>query len=137
MSELRVDGYVVLTDRRYTETDEWVKLEGDVAVVGITDYAQKKLRDIVGVELPEKGKRVKKGEAVAAIESVKAAADIYAPLDGEIIEVNERLYEEPELLNREPYQAWIFKMRVEDPSQYEKLLTPEQYAEHIKAREKG
>ena len=137
MSELRVDGYVVLTDRRYTETDEWVKLEGDVAVVGITDYAQKKLRDIVGVELPEKGKRVKKGEAVAAIESVKAAADVYAPLDGEIIEVNERLYEEPELLNREPYQAWIFKMRVEDPSQYEKLLTPEQYAEHIKAREKG
>ena len=137
MSEIRVDGYVVLTDRRYTETDEWVKLEGDVAVVGITDYAQKKLRDIVGVELPEKGRRVKKGEAVAAIESVKAAADVYAPFDGEIIEVNERLYEEPELLNREPYQAWIFKMRVDDPSQYEKLLTPEQYAEHIKAREKG
>ncbi len=135
MSELRVDGYIVLTDRRYTETDEWVKLEGDIAVVGITDYAQKKLRDIVGVELPEKGRRVKKGEAVASIESVKAAADVYAPLDGEIIEVNERLYEEPELLNREPYEAWMFKMRVDDPSQYEKLLTPEQYAEHIRARE--
>ena len=137
MSELRVNDYIILTDRKYTETDEWVKLEDGIAIVGITDYAQKKLRDIVGVELPEKGRRVKKGEAVAAIESVKAAADVYAPLDGEIVEVNERLYEEPELLNKEPYQAWIFKMRVENPSQYEKLMTPEQYAEYIKAREKS
>ena len=135
MSEIRVNGYIVLRDRRYTETDEWVKLEGDVVLVGITDYAQKKLRDIVGVELPEKGRRVKKGEAVASIESVKAAADVYAPLDGEIVEVNERLYEEPELLNRDPYNTWMFKLKPDDPSQYESLLTPEQYAEKIRERE--
>ena len=133
--EIRVGDYIVLRDRRYTETDEWVKLEGDVAIVGITDYAQKKLRDIVGIELPEKGRRVKRGEVVASIESVKAAADVYAPLDGEVVEVNEALYEQPELLNEKPYEAWLFKLRVDDPSQYEKLMTPEEYAEHIRRRE--
>ncbi len=133
--EIRVGDYIVLRDRRYTETDEWVRLEGDVAIVGITDYAQKKLRDIVGVELPEKGRVVRKGEAVASIESVKAAADVYAPLDGEIVEVNEALYEQPELLNEKPYEAWLFKIRVSDPSQYEKLMTPEEYAEYIRRRE--
>ncbi len=136
-NELRVDGYIVLRDRRYTESDEWVKLEDDVALVGITDYAQKKLRDIVGVELPEPGRNVKKGETIASIESVKAAAEVYAPLDGEIVEVNERLYEEPELLNRDPYGAWIVKIRVADKSQFEKLLTPEQYVELIRRREQG
>ena len=135
--EIRVDGYIVLTDRRYTETDEWVKVEDGVAVVGITDYAQKKLRDIVGVDLPEPGRRVKRGEAVAAIESIKAAADVYAPVSGEVVEVNERLLDEPELLNRDPYgEGWMFKIRMEDPGELEKLLTPEQYAERIK-REEG
>ncbi len=135
--EIRVGGYIVLTDRRYTDTDEWVKVEDGVAVVGITDYAQKKLRDIVGVELPETGRRVKRGEAVAAIESIKAAADVYAPVSGEVVEVNERLLDEPELLNRDPYgEGWMFKIRVEDPGELEKLLTPEQYAERIK-REEG
>ncbi len=135
--EIRVDGYIVLTDRRYTETDEWVKVEDGVAVVGITDYAQKKLRDIVGVDLPEPGRRVKRGEAVAAIESIKAAADVYAPASGEVVEVNERLLDEPELLNRDPYgEGWMFKIRMEDPGELEKLLTPEQYAERIK-REEG
>ncbi len=136
-NEIRVDGYLVLRDRRYTESDEWVKLEDDTALVGITDYAQKKLRDIVGVELPEPGRNVRKGEAIASIESVKAAAEVYAPLDGEILEVNERLYEEPELLNRDPYGTWIVKIRVADKSQFDKLLTPEQYAELIKRREQG
>ncbi len=135
--EIRVGNYIVLTDRRYTDTDEWVKVEDGVAVVGITDYAQKKLRDIVGVELPETGRRVKRGEAVAAIESIKAAADVYAPVSGEVVEVNERLLDEPELLNRDPYgEGWMFKIRVEDPGELEKLLTPEQYAERIK-REEG
>ncbi len=136
--EIRVGNYVVLKDRRYTKSDEWVKLEGEIAVVGITDYAQKKLRDIVGVELPEKGRRVKAGEAVASIESVKAAADIYAPLSGEVVEVNERLLDEPELLNRDPYgEGWMFKLKVDNPSEYEKLLTPEQYAEKIRREEEG
>ncbi len=135
--EIRVGNYIVLTDRRYTDTDEWVKVEDGVAVVGITDYAQKKLRDIVGVELPETGRRVKRGEAIAAIESIKAAADVYAPVSGEVVEVNERLLDEPELLNRDPYgEGWMFKIRVEDPGELEKLLTPEQYAERIK-REEG
>ncbi len=132
---INVDGYLIAKDRRYTKTDEWAKLEGDVVVVGITDYAQKKLRDIVGVELPEKGRRVKRGEAVASIESVKAAADVYAPVDGEIIEVNEELYDAPELLNQKPYEAWMFKIKVDDPKQYEELLTPEEYAEYIRSRE--
>jgi len=133
--EIIVDGYRVPRDRRYTESDEWVLLQGDVALVGITDYAQKKLRDIVGVELPETGRRVRRGESIASIESVKAAADVYAPVSGEIVEVNERLYEEPELLNRDPYGTWIVKIRVENPSEFEELLTPEQYAEHIRRRE--
>jgi len=135
--EIRVGNYVVLTDRRYTDSDEWVKAEDGVAVVGITDYAQKKLRDIVGVELPETGRRVRKGEAVAAIESIKAAADVYAPVSGEVVEVNERLLDEPELLNRDPYgEGWMFKIRMDDPGELEELLTPEQYAERIK-REEG
>ena len=134
--EIRVGPYLVLRDRRYTESDEWVLIEGDTATVGITDYAQRKLRDIVGVELPEPGQQVKRGDTVAAIESVKAAADVYAPLSGEIIEVNERLYDEPELLNKDPYgEGWMFKIKISDPSEAEKLLTPEQYAEKIKQEE--
>ncbi|AEM38007.1 glycine cleavage system H protein [Pyrolobus fumarii 1A] len=134
---IRVLDYIIARDRRYTDTDEWVKLEGDIAIVGITDYAQKKLRDIVGVELPDVGRSVKRGEVVASIESVKAAAEVYAPLTGEIVEVNERLYEEPELLNKEPYETWMFKIKVVDKSEYEKLMSPEEYAKHIKRREEG
>ena len=135
--EIRVGGYLILGDRRYTESDEWVLVKDGVAVVGITDYAQKKLRDIVGVELPEPGQRVSQGDTVAAIESVKAAADVYAPVSGEVVEVNERLYDEPELLNRDPYgEGWMFKIQMSSPDELEKLLTPEQYAEKIR-REEG
>ncbi len=131
-----VGDYVVLRDRLYTETDEWAKIEGDVAVVGITDYAQKKLRDIVGVELPEKGQEVQAGETVGSIESVKASADLYSPLSGTVIEVNERLYDEPELVNKDPYgEGWMFKLRLSNPEEAKKLLTPEAYAESIKRRE--
>ena len=135
--EIRVGPYLVLGDRLYTDTDEWVLVEGDVATVGITDYAQRKLRDIVGVELPEPGQRVKKGDPVAAIESVKAAADVYAPLSGEVVEVNERLLDEPELLNQDPYgEGWMFKIKIGDRGGLEGLLGPEQYAERIR-REEG
>jgi len=135
--EIRVGPYLVLGDRLYTDTDEWVLVEGDVATVGITDYAQRKLRDIVGVELPEPGQRVKKGDPVAAIESVKAAADVYAPLSGEVVEANERLLDEPELLNQDPYgEGWMFKIRIVDRGELEGLLAPEQYAERIR-REEG
>ncbi|BEP17345.1 glycine cleavage system protein GcvH [Pyrofollis japonicus] len=136
--EIRVLNYIVLKDRLYTKTDEWVKREDGIVVVGITDYAQKKLRDIVGVELPEPGAKVKAGDAVASIESVKAAADVYAPVSGEVVEVNERLYDEPELLNKDPYgEGWMFKIRISDEKELEKLLTPEQYAEKIKKEEEG
>ncbi len=135
--EIRVGPYIVLADRLYSESDEWVKVEDGVAVVGITDYAQRKLRDIVGVDLPEPGQKVSRGEVVAAIESVKAAADVYAPVGGEVVEVNERLYDEPELLNRDPYgEGWMFKVKMDDPSELEKLLKPEEYAEKIR-REEG
>lgn len=134
--EIRVNNYIVLRDRLYTRSDEWVKREGDLVIVGITDYAQKKLRDIVGVDLPEPGTSVKAGDTVASIESVKAAADVYAPVSGEIVEVNERLYDEPELLNKDPYgEGWMFKIRLSDEKELEKLLTPEQYAEKIKEEE--
>ncbi len=137
MSEIIVGPYRVLRDRRYTRTDEWALKVDSIVVVGITDYAQKKLRDIVGVELPEVGSSVRAGEPAASVESVKAAADVYAPVSGRVVEVNERLYDEPELINRDPYgEGWMFKIEPTDPSEYEKLLTPEEYAEHIRAREK-
>lgn len=98
----------------YTETHEWVRLDQDVATVGVTDHAQNELSDVVFVGLPEVGRVVRSREAVAVLESVKAASDIYAPLSGEIIEVNSALTEHPELINQSPYEkGWIFKLRVE------------------------
>ncbi|QXJ32910.1 glycine cleavage system protein GcvH [Saccharolobus shibatae] len=135
MNEMKVGRYVVLTDRLYTETDEWVVLSNDnVVVVGITDYAQKKLRDIVGIELPQLQKEVKAGESVGDIESVKAAADIFSPLSGIIVEVNNKLLEHPEIINKDPYgEGWIFKLKASKLSEEkEKLLSPEKYIEKIK-----
>ncbi|MFP3064482.1 MAG: glycine cleavage system protein GcvH [Sulfolobus sp.] len=138
MSERIVVGgkYVVLKGLYYTETDEWVKVDRDIATVGITDYAQKKLRDIVGIDLPNVGREVNMGEQVTVVESVKAAADIYSPLSGIITEVNEELTTSPELLNRDPYdKGWIFKLKIKNLKEVEKLLNPEQYIELIKKRE--
>jgi glycine cleavage system H protein len=138
MSERIVVGgkYVVLKGLYYTETDEWVKVDRDIATVGITDYAQKKLRDIVGIDLPSVGREVNVGEQVAVVESVKAAADIYSPLSGIITEVNEELTTLPELLNKDPYdKGWIFKLKIKNLKEVEKLLNPEQYIELIKKRE--
>jgi glycine cleavage system H protein len=124
--------YVVKTDGRYTETDEWAKLEGGLVVVGITDYAQKELKDIVAVELPQVGRVVKKGEEVGMIDSVKATSPYYAPVSGKIVEVNKELEGSPELLNKDPYgRGWIIKIEPLDPKEYESLLTPEKYAEKI------
>ncbi|EWG06996.1 MAG: glycine cleavage system protein H [Candidatus Aramenus sulfurataquae] len=130
---MKVGKYEVLEDRYYTESDEWVKIEGEIATVGITDYAQKKLRDIVGVELPQIGREVKMGESVAVVESVKAAADIYSPLSGTVVEANEDLLSEPELINKDPYGAgWIFKLKITNKAEVEKLLTTEKYSEKIR-----
>ncbi len=128
--------FVLLPDLYYTETDEWVRVEDDTAVVGITDYAQKKLHDIVGVELPEVGSSVKRGEAVAVVESVKHAADVYAPVSGEVVEVNEDLYDEPELINKDPYgRGWLFKVKMSDPGELRELLDYEAYARLVRERE--
>lgn len=115
-------------DRRYTSTHEWaLKLNGEI-LVGITDYAQKRLKDIVGVELPEVGAFFSKGEMVASVESVKVVAEIYAPVSGEVIEVNEKLLETPEVINEDPYgEGWIFKLRARNVGEYEGLLDPEGY----------
>ncbi|MCI4462367.1 MAG: glycine cleavage system protein GcvH [Thermogladius sp.] len=126
--------YIVKRDRLYTETDEWVKIEGNKGVVGITDYAQKELRDIVSVELPEVGSTVSKGKRVGALDSVKATSDYYAPLSGRVTRVNEKLTETPELVNNDPYgEGWIFEIELTNPGEASSLLTPEAYAEKIKS----
>ena len=116
-------------DLSYTKTHEWIDYDGDgTCTVGITDYAQSSLGDLVFVELPEAGTKVGAGDAVAVVESVKAASDIYAPLDGEIAEINEQLEDSPELVNEDPFgEGWLFKMTVSDPEQVEKLLDADAY----------
>jgi glycine cleavage system H protein len=119
-------------DRKYTREHEWVKVEDGVAVVGITDYAQRELGDVVFVNLPAAGTRVKQFERFGEIESVKAVSDLYAPVSGEVIEVNPRLGSEPELVNRSPYEeGWMLKVRLEDPAELDNLLTAEEYRQHI------
>lgn len=104
------------TDRKYSKEHEWVKLEGDVATVGITDYAQEQLTDIVFVELPELGRQVKAGDGAAVLESVKSVADVYAPCEGEVAEVNSILEDHPEKVNDDAFGAgWIFKLKVSGP----------------------
>jgi glycine cleavage system H protein len=114
----------------YTETDEWVKVEGDVARIGVTDYAQKMLRDVVGVELPKQESKVRRGQSVAVIESIKATAEVYTPVTGTVVEVNERLRDEPELVNKDPYGGgWIVAVKMDDPKELEQLLKPQEYVE--------
>jgi len=114
------------------KSHEWIELGGDEAKVGISDHAQAELTDVVYVELPEVGRVVAAGEAMAVVESVKAASDIYAPVSGEIVEVNEEVQNDPALVNTDPYGAgWLFKIRAEDSSQLADLLDAEAYAAHI------
>ena len=113
---------------KYSASHEWSQLDGDILTVGITDFAQDQLGDVVFVELPEVGKAVTAGSAVAVVESVKTASDIYAPVSGEITEVNSVLTDAPETLNSAPYQdGWLFKLRVADTSELGKLLSAEDY----------
>ena len=110
-------------DRKYTKSHEWIRVDGDEALVGITDHAQNALGDITYVELPETGQTVETGEECGVIESVKAASDFYAPASGEISEVNAHLEDEPEIINRDPYDdGWIFKMKHFDEEEIEALL---------------
>ncbi len=116
------------TDLKYTKFHEWARLEDGLVVVGISDYAQDALGDVVFVELPELGKKAKAGEALAAVESVKTASDIYAPVSGEVAAVNQALSDLPELLNKEPFSAgWIFKLKPENPAELEALMDAASY----------
>lgn len=119
---------------KYTEEHEWVRMEGDIAVVGVTDHAQEELSDVVFVELPDLERVVEEKEACAVVESVKAASDIYSPIAGTVVEVNTALEEEPSNLNEDPYGAgWLFKIRVAaaDMELVEGLLTADDYEEHL------
>ncbi|HIQ02894.1 MAG TPA: glycine cleavage system protein GcvH [Desulfurococcales archaeon] len=136
MGVIKVDKYIIKDDLLYTKTDEWVKVEDNKVREGITDYAQKELKDIVGVELPEVGREVKAGEPIGTIESIKATADIYAAVSGKIVEVNERLLSEPELLNSDPYgEGWIVVIEMSNPDELKHLMKPEEYAEKIRKGE--
>jgi glycine cleavage system H protein len=117
----------VLENLLYNEEHEWVKLEGDVATFGITDYAQNMLGGIVYVELPEEEDEVEKGESFITIESVKAATDVLSPVDGEVVEVNEDLDDSPEALNETPYESWIVKIKLEDASQLDSWMDKAAY----------
>ncbi len=121
------------SDRRYTSEHEWIKRESDdVYVVGITSFAQDQLGDIVYVELPGKGDRVEAGKPFGVVESVKTASDLYAPVSGEVVEVNPALADEPQLVNDEPFSAgWIIKIKPDDQSHVDKLLTAEEYARQV------
>lgn len=115
-------------DIRYAESHEWVSLDGEIATVGITDYAQHALGDIVYVDMPEVGDEVTAGEEFGAVESVKAASDLYSPVSGEVVEINSELEDEPGLINQDAFANWIMKVKVSDPSEIDALLDAESYA---------
>jgi len=116
----------------YTEEHEWVSFEDDVATIGITDYAQSELGDIVFLELPSVGDAVTKGESFGTIEAVKAVSDLFAPVSGEVIEVNENLSDNPEIINESPYkEGWMIRIRITDETEREMLLNAEAYKDII------
>ena len=114
-------------DARYTKDHEWVRISGDVAEVGITDFAQRQLGDVVYVDLPTIGRLVTAGAAFGAIESVKAVSDLYAPVSGEVIEVNSALAHRPEVVNSAPHDTWLIRVRVSNPSEVASLLSSAEY----------
>ena len=120
------------SDRRYTKEHEWVRVEDNMGTVGITDYAQDQLGDIVYVDLPSPGTQVKQLEKLGEIESVKAVSDLYSPVSGEVVEVNQGVNDRPELVNQSPYEeGWLVRVRLADPAELDNLLTAKQYDELI------
>ena len=121
-------------DNRYAKSHEYAHPEGDVALVGITEYAQKELGDVVMVELPTVGTQIDANEEMGSIESVKAVSDLFAPVSGEVIEINESLSDKPELVNTDPYgDGWLVKIRMSDPSELDELMGADEYDEYIEA----
>jgi glycine cleavage system H protein len=116
----------------YTKEHEWVRVEGDIGVIGITDHAQKELGDIVYVDLPKVGASVQQGKTLGSVESVKAVSDIYAPVSGEVVEVNDALSTTPEKLNEDPHgAAWLVKIKLSAPDEVKRLLSAEDYQKHV------
>ena len=116
----------------YTKDHEWAKVDGEVATVGITDHAQGELTEFVYVQLPKKGSKVGKGDVLAIVESVKNTADVYAPVSGEVVDVNSPLDDDPAIINKHPYtEGWLARIRMTDPGQLKKLMDPRAYREHI------
>ena len=117
---------------KYSKEHEWVSVEENIAMVGVTDYAQDELGDIVYVELPKVGDKVTKDDPFASVESVKAVSDIYAPVSGTVVEVNDDLAESPEMINEDPYgDAWMIRIEMSDPEELDDLLSPEEYAQYV------
>ena len=123
----------------YTRDHEWIKVERNVITIGVTDYGQKKLREVVYVELPTVGQRVEEGEAIATLESVKASAEVYTPASGRVIEVNSKLVDSPELVNDDPYgDGWIARIELEEERGFEDLMEPDEYRKYLEdLEEKG
>ena len=120
------------SDLRYANSHEWIRLEGEIATVGISDHAQEELTDVVFVELPAVGRAVDAGDPTAVVESVKAASDIYAPVSGEVVEVNPDVEADPSLVNTDPYgKGWIFKLKVKDVEHVSKMMDATAYAVQI------
>ncbi|MFQ5572748.1 MAG: glycine cleavage system protein GcvH [Nitrosopumilaceae archaeon] len=121
-----------MEEKKFTKDHEWVEKSGDLLIVGITDFAQNQLGDIVSIELPQVGSSFKQHDAMAIVDSVKASSDIFCPVDGEIVEVNEKLLENPELINQSAFgDGWIIKIKPENSQQFDSLLSKEQYEELI------
>ncbi len=121
-----------MSELKFTKEHEWIKIEDEAAIIGISDFAQEQLGDIVSIELPKAGSVFRQGQTMAIIDSVKASSDIYAPISGEIIEVNEELTERPEMINQSPYDSgWIAKIKPSNSEEFESLMTKEKYDRYI------
>ncbi len=121
-------------DSRYAKSHEYVHLEGNIGTIGITDYAQKELGDVVFVELPQVGAQLEQADELGSIESVKAVSELFAPLSGEVVEVNELLRDKPELVNTDPYgDGWMVRIKLSNPDEFEELMNAEEYEEYTEA----
>jgi len=130
-----VADYDIPQELRYTREDEWVRLEGERVVLGVTDYAQQQLGDVVFVELPALGANLERGEPFGVVESVKAVADLFGPVSGRVVEVNTTLSDQPELVNQDCYgDGWMLVLEPDDPAEIEDLLAASDYRQHVKDR---
>ncbi len=121
-----------MEEKKFTKEHEWVEKSNDLLIVGITDFAQNQLGDVVSIELPQVGSSFKQNDVIAIVDSVKASSDVFCPVDGEIVEVNEKLLENPELINQSAFgDGWIIKIKPENSQQFDSLLSKEQYEELI------